>query len=177
MIKRQHLLLPFVSLLVAGLISCSQSGYSSSASLIAQTTAQTTAQTIAQVTGTPSPTPVRVAPSPATSSDLTQMFSRIWRVTAPSGSAPNSLYIFLPNGTLMQTSCVETYAIFPWTIDKAAPKVLKVSENGRPAYTAEILELTDTTLRLKQKLIPSNETKEITLTAIDSEFVCPDLPK
>ncbi len=173
MIKRQHLLLPFLSLLVAGLISCSQSGYSSSASVIAQTTAQTTAQ----VTGTPSPTPVRITPSTPTSSDLTQMFSRIWRVTAPSGSAPNSLYIFLPNGTLLQTSCVETYAIFPWTIDKAAPKVLKVSENGRPAYTAEILELTDTTLRLKQKLIPSNETKEMTLTAVDSEFVCPDLPK
>ncbi|MBW4657693.1 MAG: hypothetical protein KME15_03395 [Drouetiella hepatica Uher 2000/2452] len=173
MIKRQHLLLPFVSLLVAGLISCSQSGDLSSSNA-SNTSASIVAQTI-------TPSPVRVTPSstPSTpaSSDLTQMFSRIWRVTAPSGSAPNSLYIFLPNGTLMQTSCVETYAIFPWTIDKAAPKVLNVSENGRPAYTAEILELTDTTLRLKQKLILSNETQEVTLTAVEEEFVCPDLPK
>lgn len=166
MIKRQHLLLPFVSLLVAGLISCSQSGDLSSSNA-----SNTSASLVAQ-TSTPSPTP-----STPASSDLTQMFSRIWRVTAPSGSAPNSLYIFLPNGTLMQTSCVETYAIFPWTIDKAAPKVLNVSENGRPAYTAEILELSDTTLRLKQELILSNETREITLTAVEEEFVCPDLPK
>jgi hypothetical protein len=163
MIKRQHLLLPVLSLLVAGLMSCSQSGnLSGSTSAVAQAI-------------TPSST--QATPSAPPSYDLTQMFSKIWRVTAPSGSAPNSLYVFLPNGTLLQTSCVETYAIFPWTIDKADPKVLKVDENGRPAYTAEILELSNTTLRLKQKLIPSNETKEITLTAVETEFVCPDLPK
>jgi hypothetical protein len=54
---------------------------------------------------------------------------------------------------------------------------LKVNEDGQPAYTAEILELSDTTLRLRMKLSRSNEVKEITLKAQTNEFVCPDLPK
>jgi len=176
MIKRQPLLLPLLSLLVAGLIICSQSGNLSS-SAIASTPTPSTPRPV-QVT----PRPVQVAPSlppspQSANGDLTQLFSKIWRITVPTSAAPNSLYVFLPNGTLLQTSCVETYAIFPWTIDKAAPKVLKVSENGTPAYTAEILELTNTTLRLRQKLIPSNEIRELTLKAVEQEFVCPDLPK
>ncbi|MBI4781237.1 MAG: hypothetical protein HY785_07910 [Oscillatoriophycideae cyanobacterium NC_groundwater_1537_Pr4_S-0.65um_50_18] len=169
MFKRQYLLLPLLSLWVAGSISCTQSGNVSSAASVAQATG---------ASGTPTPAATASAtPSTQPSNDLTQLFSKIWRVTEPSSAAPNSLYVFLPNGTLLQTSCVETYAIFPWTIDKAVPNVLKVDENGRPAYTAEILELNNTTLRLQQKLIPSNETREITLTAVEEEFVCPDLPK
>ncbi|HEY9629103.1 MAG TPA: hypothetical protein V6C84_17510 [Coleofasciculaceae cyanobacterium] len=166
MIKRQYLLLPLLSLWVAGSIGCTQSGNVSSAASVAQATG---------ASGTPAT--ASATPSPQSSNDLTQLFSKIWRVTEPSSAAPNSLYVFLPNGTLLQTSCVETYAIFPWTIDKAVPNVLKVDENGRPAYTAEILELNDTTLRLQQKLILSGETKEITLSAVEEEFVCPDLPK
>jgi len=51
--------------------------------------------------------------------DLTQLFSRIWQVTnAPSKPASGSIYIFLANGTLLETSCVETYRIATWTIDK-----------------------------------------------------------
>jgi hypothetical protein len=38
-------------------------------------------------------------------------------------------------------------------------------------------ELTDTTLRLQQHLAGSKETKDITLTAVEQEFVCPDMPK
>jgi hypothetical protein len=53
---------------------------------------------------------------------------------------------------------------------------LQVSENGEIAYTAEILELTDTTLQLRQRLVRSNEIQDITLTAIEEAFVCPDLP-
>lgn len=110
--------------------------------------------------------------------NLTQLFSRIWRVTDPPAQlAPGSLYIFLPNGTLLETSCVETYRVATWTIDKSAPTVLRVVEDGQLAFTATIIELTDTTLKLQNTLVRSNEQQRVTLTAVEEEFVCPDLPR
>jgi hypothetical protein len=117
-------------------------------------------------------------PSNIASRDLTQLFSRIWQITnASSKPAAGSIYIFLPNGTLLQTSCVETYRIATWTIDKRAPSVLRVVEDKQLAFTAVISELTDSTLRLQQTLARSNERRNITLRAVEREFVCPDLPR
>ncbi|WP_297080253.1 hypothetical protein [Thermoleptolyngbya sp. M55_K2018_002] len=114
----------------------------------------------------------------ASGQDLTVLFSRVWRMTqAPSEPALGSIYVFLANGTFLQTSCVETYALSGWTIDKDAPNVLRVSENGQVALTAEILELTNTTLRLRQTLVRSGDTQEVTLSALEDEFICPDLPR
>lgn len=127
----------------------------------------------------PAPAPVAVSPpAPRPGLNLTQLFSRIWRVTkAPSQTAPGSIYIYLPNGTLLETSCVETYRIATWTIDKAAPRTLRVTEDGRLAYTDAIVQLTDTTLQLQRTLVANNEKQTLTLTAVQKEFVCPDLPK
>jgi hypothetical protein len=101
-----------------------------------------------------------------------------WRVTsAPSQPAPGSIYVFLTNGTLLETSCVETYRVATWTIDKRLPRVLLVVEDRRLAFTGAITELTDTTLRLQQDLTRSNEKRDITLMAVEQEFVGPDLPK
>ena len=48
----------------------------------------------------------------------------------------------------------------------------------RLAFTASILSLTSHDLRLRQTLAFGNhEVREVTLTAIDKEFVCPDMPK
>jgi hypothetical protein len=109
---------------------------------------------------------------------LTQLFSHIWRITnAPSQSPSGSIYIFLPNGTLLETSCVETYRISTWTINKESPRVLRVVEDDRLAFTAAIVELSNATLRLQQNLVLSNEKRDLTLTAVEQEFVCPDFPK
>lgn len=117
-------------------------------------------------------------PSNTAGRDLTQLFSRVWQITdAPSKPAPGSIYIFLPNGTLLETSCVETYRIAKWSIDKKASSVLRVVEDGQPAFTAEITELTSQMLRLRRTLARSRETSDIKLKAIEREFVCPDLRK
>jgi heat shock protein HslJ len=112
------------------------------------------------------------------SSDLTILFSRVWRVTkAPSTPASGSIYVFLPNGTMLQTSCTETYRIARWTVDKAKPSVLRVVEDGELAWTGRIAELTNTTLRLQQELVRSNEKRNIALSSVDTEHVCPDIRK
>jgi hypothetical protein len=156
MIKRY---LPFATLTLLGLIACSP---------------------VSDISAQPTTSAESVSPAAeaAPSGDLTQLFSRIWRVTdAPSEPAPGSIYIFLANGTLLETSCVETYRVATWTVDKEAPDVLRVVEDGQLVFTAAIAELTDTTLQLEQTLVPSNEQQDLTLTAIDEEFVCPDLPR
>lgn len=161
MIERR-LRLPVSSFLLIGLIACSQ-----------LSNAEKLPQSVS-VTVSPISTPSKTV----SIGNLTQLFSRIWRVTkASSKFAPGSIFVFLPNGTLVQTSCVETYRIATWTSDKKVPGVLRVVEDGKLAFTATIAELTDTTLQLKQNLVRSNEKQDITLTAVEQESACPDLPK
>ena len=162
MIKR-YLWLPLLSLLTIGLIAYAQ-----------LSKALPSAVPSAVPTSSPTSTPSAIAAN----GDLTQLFSRIWRVTAsPSQPASGSIYVFLPNGTLLETSCTETYRIATWTIDKQAPRVLRVVEDGQLAFTAAINQLSNTTLRLQQTLAHGNEKRSLTLTAVEQEFVCPDLPK
>ena len=157
-----RLRLPILSFLLMGLIACSQ---------------------LSNAENSPQSVPVTVSPLSTSSKtvsngNLAQLFSRSWRVTeASSKFAPGSIFIFLPNGTLVQTSCVETYRVATWTSDKTAPRVLRVVEDGKLAFTATIVELTDTALRLKQNLVRSNKKQNITLTAVEQESVCPDLRK
>ena len=168
---KSRLWLPVLSLLLTGLGVCPQPSN-------AQTSHPPTS-----VKAPPPGKPARAAKPAntkpahtATNADLTQLFSRVWRITkAPSQPAAGSIYIFLPNGTLLTTSCGETYRIATWTIDKKAPRVLRVVEDGQLAFTAAIAGLTNTTLRLQQNLVRSNEKRDLTLTAVEQEFVCPDL--
>jgi hypothetical protein len=117
----------------------------------------------------------------ATSQDvgLGTLLSRVWRVSnSPYGRDASAVYIFLPRGTVLETSCVETYRVATWTSDKTEPGKLTVFEDGRPAFTAVVIESKDRALKLRRTLaIGSKETQDVTLTAVDQEFVCPDLPK
>ncbi|MBW4420528.1 MAG: hypothetical protein KME13_15045 [Myxacorys californica WJT36-NPBG1] len=173
---KRHLRFSALSVLLMGLIACSQSPSAESS----QPSTSVAASPIAGSSKPASSVPASPAASSKASSngDLTQLFSRVWRVTkAPSTPASGSIYTFLPNGTLLQTSCVEPYRISTWTIDKNAPRVLRVVEDGQLAFTATISQLSDTTLQLQQTLVRSNEKRAITLSAVQQEFVCPDLPK
>lgn len=162
-----------VSLAVIGLAACSQSSNAGNSQPEASVAVSPTAPAVAQSQKPASTSPPR--PASGASGDLTQLFSRVWRVTkAPSTPAPGSIYVFLPNGTLLQTSCGEPYRIASWTIDKAAPSVLRVNEDGQLAYTARIASLSDTTLQLQRTLVRSKENQALTLTAVQQEYVCPD---
>ena len=116
------------------------------------------------------PAPARPAADP--------LFQHAWQLTqAPTLPARGSLYVFLANGTLLETSCGEPYRIALWTRDPADPHVLHVVEDQLPVFTATIADVNDKTLHLQQKLTRVAVTNDLTFTAIDQEFVCPDLPK
>jgi hypothetical protein len=106
------------------------------------------------------------------------LVNKIWRRSgAPYGQASGSIYIFLSNGTLLETSCVETYRIATWSVDSAKPDTLRVVEDQREAFTATLGEAEGNTLHLKQTLLHQSEAQDVTLTAVEGEFVCPDLKK
>jgi hypothetical protein len=81
----------------------------------------------------------------------------------------------MANGTLLETSCTETYRIARWSIDKQSPMTVRVVEDGRLAFTASIKKLDDSTLRIQKRLAHGNETQNVTMKAVEREFVCPDL--
>ena len=130
-------------------------------------------------TGATNPsTNANVSTAPPTDDHFAPLLNHIWRVSdlnhAP---APGSIYIFLRNGTLLETSCVETYRIALWSVDQAKPDVLRVTEDQQQVFTATLGESTANTIQLHQTLLRSKETRDLTLTTINNEFVCPDLPK
>jgi hypothetical protein len=111
--------------------------------------------------------------------NLDPFFNKIWHIDSPT-PYPNSssIYIFLRNGTLLETSCVETYRVATWKPDPKTPGTLEVTEDGRPAFTATVAAASPQTLRLHQvMLLGDKAAHNLNLTAIEREFVCPDLPK
>jgi hypothetical protein len=110
--------------------------------------------------------------------DMTELYGKAWRITAaPSEPPAGSIYVFMANGTLLETSCVETYRIATWTADSANPRILHVVEDKRPAFTATITQLTATTLRMQQRPARSRKGRSIAMAAVAGEYVCSDLPK
>ena len=115
---------------------------------------------------------------PAPGAALNSLFGSVWTVTkAPSPPAHGAIYIFLPNGTLFTTSCLETYRVSTWTEDPQSPGALRIVEDGQFVSTLQVDQLTSKTLRITETLTRSKTKRSLTLNAIEKEFVCPDLPK
>jgi hypothetical protein len=101
--------------------------------------------------------------------------AHVWQVSqSPSPAPKGSLYIFLPDGALLETSCVETYRIARWS--SPSDGMVQVVEDKELAFDATVLQIDDSTLRL-EKTLRRGEKQTVTLTAVSGEFVCPDLPK
>ncbi len=115
----------------------------------------------------------------STQPGLDPLFDKVWRIDSPTPYPhSSSIYIFLRNGTLLETSCVETYRIAAWKASTKTPRQLIVTEDGRPAFTATVASASANILHLHQvMLLGDKATHDLTLTAVDKEFVCPDMPK
>jgi heat shock protein HslJ len=96
----------------------------------------------------------------------------VWRV-ASAGRAPSSVYVFLEDGTLVMTSCVETYRLAEWEMMPNGR--LLVTEDRVTTYEASVTEETSGVLRLQ--LFLKTETVDLMLAKAGTPFVCPDLPR
>ena len=54
---------------------------------------------------------------------------------------------------------------------------MRVVEDKQLAFTANIAQLTNSTLTLQKQLVRSKQTQDVTFTAVEGEYVCPDLRK
>jgi hypothetical protein len=97
----------------------------------------------------------------------------VWRVETPSDRAPGSLYVFLDSGTLVMTSCVETYRLATW-LPIGATRVAIV-EDLATRYEADVNSLDEGRVSLQLHL--KDEVVALTLVRAASPFVCPDLPR
>jgi len=109
-----------------------------------------------------------------TVSPATDLSKHIWRVEQPASRFAGTIYIFVSDGTLLETSCKETYRIAKWSADPNSPATIQVVEDGQPAFTGTIADAAPTSLRLQRRL-RHGETDERKLSAVTGEFVCPDL--
>lgn len=106
------------------------------------------------------------------------LFTHIWGVTSANSSlARGTIFIFSPDHTLLRTSCVETYRISRWSADPKKPSLLRIVEDGVSPYTLSVRRQSNRELRVSEVLERSGEKRELTLTAVDKEYVCPDMPK
>lgn len=109
----------------------------------------------------PSPTP-----EPGASTDA--LVNTVW-MRAEGEGPPRELRIFLTDGTLVQTSCVEVYALRTWR-RVSETEIVLVEDVEIPA---RITALTKDELRLSLSLV-GGETQEITYHRAQVPFICPD---
>lgn len=93
---------------------------------------------------------------------------KVWAETTRD-AAPGSLRIFLPDGTLVSTSCVETYRLSRWT--RLAPTRISWQEDGA-RIDAEILQLSGSELKLRLRLVGG--AREETFAAAAGPTTCPE---
>jgi len=79
--------------------------------------------------------------------------------------------VFLSNGTLIMTSCVETYRLAQWTLEP--PASLTITEDPITRYGADIVRIDERSLALRLKL--RSENVDLALELADTPYVCPDL--
>ncbi len=110
------------------------------------------------------------APSLAISQTETSppFVGRTW-ISTDSTAAPNTLRIFLPDGTLVMDSCSETYRLASWRTRGA--QLIEWREDTA-TVEAEVTQPTPTQLRLRLRL--REETREEHYQLANVPFVCPD---
>jgi hypothetical protein len=116
---------------------------------------------------------VACSPAPATppAAASPTFTNRVWRITSPPDRALGSFYIFLSDGTLVMTSCVETYRLATWRLD--TPGRLTIVEDTITSYPADIRRADAQRLELRLHL--KSEVVDLAFELATTPFVCPDL--
>lgn len=100
--------------------------------------------------------------------DLSLLFRRIWQAN----DRDRRIYAFMPNGTVLETNCQNTYAIATWVIDKSNPRMLKISQNQKHRFSLTIEQLTDTDLQMQLRSGETSRPTSLRLKAVNQEANC-----
>jgi hypothetical protein len=90
-------------------------------------------------------------------------------ISTDSSAAPGTLRIFLPDGTLLMDSCLETYRLAKW---RAIDDRHIEWQEDTARIEAEITQATADQLQLRLRLV--SEVKEENYRLAQVPFVCPD---
>ena len=122
--------------------------------------------------GKPAAPPQAVAPAPAQDAlgepADPSFIGRVWLSTTP-GSPRGSVMIFLPDRTLMQDSCFETYRLSKWG---AAGNLIRWVEDTLPVE-AEISLPSKDQMVLRVRGLDREQSFEVASVP----YLCPDMPK
>jgi hypothetical protein len=111
-------------------------------------------------------TPVVAAPA------VDPLVGKVW-LRSDVGAPPGELRIFLPDGSLLMSSCVETYRIVRW--QRIAPDTIRWDEDG-VSVEAGLNALGAAELQLELRL-RGGERQLQHYQALNAARVCPDLPR
>ncbi|HMB92081.1 MAG TPA: hypothetical protein VKP65_14610 [Rhodothermales bacterium] len=117
----------------------------------------------------PSDTTDTAADSVATlTSQAALLTDKVW-VNADTSGLPGVMQIFLSDGTLLMDSCWETYRLTQWQV---SADTLRWQEDTAEIQ-AQILELTETSLRLRLPL--RADTLEQVFRVAEVPYLCPEM--
>ena len=118
------------------------------------------------------PTPGRDAPvTVAQPASELPFVGRTWLAADPA-AAPGTIRIFLPDGTLVMTSCVETYRLAEW---RSVGTGRIEWQEDLAVIAADVTQPGEDELQLRLELAREVRTETYRSVAVPS--VCPDLPR
>ena len=97
------------------------------------------------------------------------LVGQVWTATH-AGAAPGTIHIFLADGTLVMTSCAETYRLSRWS--RVSTSRIAWDEDGA-RIDADLVGPTGDALELRLRL--KGETRTETYTSATVPFTCPSL--
>ena len=103
------------------------------------------------------------------SPDPDPLVGQIWTATH-SGAAPGSLKVFLADGTLVMTSCVETYRLSRWS--RVSPQRIAWEEDGARIEAEAATQGPD---GLQLRLLLRGGVRTETYTSASVPFTCPPM--
>ena len=119
----------------------------------------------------PAPPEQTSPPAAATAPVGARLMNKVWKPIAPAGAPLGAMYIFLPDGVLLQTSCTEVYRLSTWTLE--SDRLLSITEDTA-RYQAEFDADGERRLNMRFKLGGEWQPwKSLERAAVP--FVCPDL--
>ena len=115
--------------------------------------------------GSPAPSVATPAAAPEAAPSDPPFVGRIWRSVTP-GHAPGSIIVFLPDRSLLMTSCKETYRVSQWALTE---DTIRWIEDTIPIQATVSMPRPN---ELQLRIAGKSEVQSY--VAVRPPFVCPD---